>query len=127
MDKGVSPCIMDVPALETRRAPSWPLVLATPGWVNQASQLEFNYDFEQFFPADHPETKFYRDFRDQFGSDNDLLIVGFEGDSCRRRSWPRSMAMCKPCATSLPWKACSRPTQLAGRDPLSGWPSSGRC
>ena len=55
------------------------LVTAFMGW--QASQLEFNYDFEQFFPADHPETQFYRDFRDRFGSDNDFLIVGFEGDS----------------------------------------------
>ena len=47
----------------------------------QALGLEFNYDFEQFFPADHPETTFYREFRETFGSDNDFLIVGFEGDS----------------------------------------------
>jgi len=74
---------MDVPALWKRaaRAVLAALVLVTAfmGW--QAYQLEFNYDFEQFFPADHPETQFYRDFRDQFGSDNDFLIVGFEGDS----------------------------------------------
>lgn len=46
----------------------------------QAKDLAFNYDFEQFFPEDHPETQFYRAFRDAFGSDNDFLIVGFEGE-----------------------------------------------
>ena len=58
------------------------LLVATSGWMAwQALGLEFNYDFEQFFPADHPETTFYREFRETFGSDNDFLIVGFEGDS----------------------------------------------
>ena len=58
------------------------ILAATSGWMAwQALGLEFNYDFEQFFPADHPETTFYREFRETFGSDNDFLIVGFEGDS----------------------------------------------
>ena len=56
------------------------LVLVS-GWMAwNALGLQFNYDFEQFFPADHPETTFYREFRETFGSDNDFLVVGFEGD-----------------------------------------------
>ena len=58
------------------------LLVAASGWMAwQALGLQFNYDFEQFFPADHPETTFYREFRETFGSDNDFLIVGFEGEA----------------------------------------------
>lgn len=59
----------------------WALVcigLATlwMGW--RVSQIGFDYDFESFFPQDDPETEFYLDFRSQFESDNDFLIVGIE-------------------------------------------------
>lgn len=57
------------------------LIAVTTWMAWQAKDLAFNYDFEQFFPEDHPETQFYRTFRDAFGSDNDFLIVGFEGDA----------------------------------------------
>ena len=60
MDKRVSPLHHGRPRPWKRaaRAVLATLVLVTAwmGW--QASQLEFNYDFEQFFPADHPETRF---------------------------------------------------------------------
>ena len=83
-----------VPPLHHERCPTTPSsLLATPGlgcagtacgcfgWMAwQALGLQFNYDFEQFFPADHPETTFYREFRETFGGDNDFLIVGFEGE-----------------------------------------------
>ena len=46
------------------------------GW--RVSQIGFNYDFESFFPLDDPETEFYLNFRSQFESDNDFLIVGVE-------------------------------------------------
>jgi len=82
-------CIMDAPS-STSLPASWrrrawtvlATLVAVTGWMAwQALGLEFNYDFEQFFPEDHPETTFYREFRETFGSDNDFLIVGFEGDS----------------------------------------------
>jgi len=38
--------------------------------------LDFDYDFEKFFPQDDPETEFYQSFRQQFETDNDFLIVG---------------------------------------------------
>jgi uncharacterized protein len=89
-------CIMNSkrPTIPANQVPSsWRrLALATlvalvgvTGWMAwMAMSLEFNYDFEQFFPKDHPETKFYREFRDAFGSDNDFLIVGFEGKEMSR-------------------------------------------
>lgn len=46
------------------------------GW--RVAQIGFDYDFESFFPQDDPETEFYLDFRSQFESDNDFLIVGIE-------------------------------------------------
>ena len=46
------------------------------GW--RVAQIGFDYDFESFFPQDDSETEFYLDFRSQFESDNDFLIVGIE-------------------------------------------------
>lgn len=46
------------------------------GW--RVAQIGFDYDFESFFPQNDPETEFYLDFRSQFESDNDFLIVGIE-------------------------------------------------
>ena len=46
------------------------------GW--RVSLIGFNYDFESFFPKDDPETTFYLDFREQFETDNDFLIIGIE-------------------------------------------------
>jgi len=40
--------------------------------------VKFNYDFDQFFPAHHEETKFFEQFKGKYGSDNDFLIIGFE-------------------------------------------------
>jgi predicted RND superfamily exporter protein len=39
--------------------------------------VKFNYDFDQFFPADHEETQFFEEFKQKYGSDNDFLIIGF--------------------------------------------------
>lgn len=40
------------------------------------SELKVNYDFEAYFPYDHPDTEFYKDFRETFETDNDFFIVG---------------------------------------------------
>ena len=70
----------DIPSQWKTRA-KWALILigvATlwMGW--RVAQIGFDYDFESFFPQDDPETEFYLDFRSQFESDNDFLIVGIE-------------------------------------------------
>ncbi|MFM1933114.1 MAG: hypothetical protein RL226_2417, partial [Bacteroidota bacterium] len=43
-----------------------------------ASQLGFDYDFENFFPQDDPETEFFRSYRHHFESDNDFVIVAID-------------------------------------------------
>ncbi|WP_076502334.1 efflux RND transporter permease subunit [Belliella pelovolcani] len=38
-------------------------------------QVKFDYDFEQFFPQDDEELRFYQEFRTTFGNDNDYLLI----------------------------------------------------
>ena len=88
----------------------------------KATALEFNYDFEQFFPSDHPETQFYIEFRDNFGSDNDFLIVGFEGDGLTSKFLQAVDEQVDVLATMPHVESVESPTrlQLPVRDPLSG-------
>ena len=99
------------------------LLVATSGWMAwQALGLQFNYDFEQFFPADHPETTFYREFRETFGSDNDFLIVGFEGDSLTADFLAEVDAEVDALRALPGVESVQSPTRLKlpVRDPLSG-------
>lgn len=45
------------------------------------STLKVNYDFEAYFPKDHPDTEFYKGFRKTFETDNDFFIVGLVNQS----------------------------------------------
>ncbi|TFV97185.1 RND transporter [Algoriphagus kandeliae] len=38
----------------------------------------FDYDFEQFFPQDDEDLGFYQSYAQQFGEDNDYLLLAFE-------------------------------------------------
>jgi uncharacterized protein len=38
--------------------------------------IGFDYDFEKFFPQQDEDTEFFLDYRKQFGSDNDFVLVG---------------------------------------------------
>ena len=84
--------------------------------------LQFNYDFEQFFPADHPETTFYREFRETFGSDNDFLIVGFEGEGLTSAFLAEVDAEVDALKALPGVESVQSPTRLKlpVRDPLSG-------
>ena len=42
------------------------------------SRLEFNYDFEEFFPQNDPATHYFLDYRNSFESDFDYFIVVLE-------------------------------------------------
>ena len=44
-------------------------------------QLGFDYDFEKFFPKGDPESDFYFDFREHFGTDNDFMLIALENDA----------------------------------------------
>jgi hypothetical protein len=44
-------------------------------------RLQLDYDFENFFPQDDPETRYFKEFREQFGTDNDFVLVGVESEN----------------------------------------------
>jgi predicted RND superfamily exporter protein len=46
--------------------------------IYNVSQTTIDYDFEKFFPKNDPVLDQYLAYRDEFGSDNDFLIVAFE-------------------------------------------------
>jgi len=43
--------------------------------VTTSLNLRLDYDFEKFFPKNDPELDFYLDFREQFGTENDFLLL----------------------------------------------------
>jgi hypothetical protein len=45
-----------------------------------ASRLGFDYNFENFFPQDDPDTDFFREYRSYFESDNDFIVVGLKNE-----------------------------------------------
>ena len=45
-----------------------------------ASQLGFDYNFENFFPQDDSETDFFQTYRSYFESDNDFIVVGLKNE-----------------------------------------------
>ncbi len=42
----------------------------------RAVLVDYNYDFEAFFPENDRETTFFQDFRKKFGPDNDFILIG---------------------------------------------------
>ncbi len=41
-----------------------------------STKLEFNYDFEKFFPQEDDDLSFYKDYRTTFENDNDFILIG---------------------------------------------------
>lgn len=46
--------------------------------VLQLPKLQFDYELENFFPNNDPDLKYYEEFSQTFGHDNDYLLLGFE-------------------------------------------------
>jgi len=57
------------------------IVLITGWLVWESRNLQFDYDFEHFFPVESDDAEFYFDFRDKFESDNEFLLLGIETTS----------------------------------------------
>ena len=51
------------------------IALGTMTSIYLISQLKFDYDFEDFFPKNDPETEYFLEFRKSFETDNDFFIV----------------------------------------------------
>ena len=47
----------------------------------QIPKLEFNYDFEKFFPEGDEDLKFFIEYREKFSPDTDFLLVGIESEN----------------------------------------------
>lgn len=57
------------------------IVLLSIASAIKVSELKFDYDFEAFFPHQHPETEFFNEFRKKFETDNDFFIVVVENSN----------------------------------------------
>ena len=55
------------------------LVLLFLGY--SSSKLEFDYDFEKFFPQEDSDLVFYEDYREKFENDNDFILLGFANEN----------------------------------------------
>jgi len=47
----------------------------------QIPKLQFNYDFEKFFPQGDEDLKFFLDYRQKFTPDTDFILVGLENET----------------------------------------------
>lgn len=56
-------------------------VLITAGLGYHLKDIRFDYDFENFFPSHDEETTFFFDYRDDFESDNDFLLISIENEA----------------------------------------------
>jgi len=46
----------------------------------EVSKVRFDYDFEKFFPNNDEETDFFLNYRTEFSSDNDFLLISIEAN-----------------------------------------------
>jgi len=51
------------------------LVIFTGLAAISASQLEFDYDFEHFFPQNDPDLEYFLEYRETFENDNDYVLI----------------------------------------------------
>ena len=54
------------------------LVLLFLGY--RASKLQFDYDFEKFFPKGNDDLSFYKDYRETFENDNDFILISVKNN-----------------------------------------------
>lgn len=63
------------------RVPLLILVLAVTAFMGwQASKVQLSYEFTRAIPTDNPKYQAYQDFRQQFGEDGNLLVIGITTD-----------------------------------------------
>ena len=60
----------------------WPLLIillaATAFMAYHASKVELSYDFTRAIPANHPANKSYQAFKQKYGQDGNLLVIGIQ-------------------------------------------------
>lgn len=48
--------------------------------VSQVGKLQFDYNFEKFYPSNDDDTRYFLNLREKFESDNDFLLVAIPAD-----------------------------------------------
>lgn len=56
------------------------VVILTGFFAYRITLTKFDYNFEKFFPSNDPDTDFFLQFRDKFGTDNDFVLIGIAND-----------------------------------------------
>ena len=56
----------------------WLLLVATAFMAWHASKVKLSYEFSRAIPTDNPKYKAYQEFRQKFGDDGNLLVVGVQ-------------------------------------------------
>ncbi len=63
------------------------LKIAFISWVGivcffgfQLTKVKFDFDFESFFPVNHPDLEIFEDFKSKFNYDNDFLLIAVQND-----------------------------------------------
>src|SRR5579872_590109 len=56
------------------------LLSATTFMAWRASRVQLSYDFNTAIPTDNPKYKAYQDFRQKFGEDGNVLVIGVQSD-----------------------------------------------
>ena len=64
--------------INNRLSLSTALLLATLFMGFFASKVKLSYEFAKAIPSDNPKYQEYKQFRDRFGDDGNLLVVGVE-------------------------------------------------
>ena len=54
------------------------LLAATAFMGYHASKLELSYEFSRAIPANHPANKTYQAFKQKYGQDGNLLVIGIQ-------------------------------------------------
>jgi len=57
------------------------LLLVTVGLSTYIPSLQFDYNFEKFFPVDDEESSYFFEHRKKFESDNDFLLIAIQNES----------------------------------------------
>lgn len=64
--------------LKYRLSPLIILLAITVGMGYLASKVELSYEFTRAIPLDNPKYKSYQAFREKFGEDGNLLVIGIQ-------------------------------------------------
>jgi len=64
------------------RLPLLFLLVATTGFMMyHAGRVQLSYDFSRAIPTNNPKYKAYQEFKNKFGEDGNLLVIGIQTDS----------------------------------------------